>query len=80
VNNPPLWDEFHIEAGRHNVRGIGFAGAPALPIGFNAHIAWGASALGAESQFTVAEKPSQDGRGHLSKERGDRLSGGSKGS
>jgi acyl-homoserine lactone acylase PvdQ len=41
VNNPPLWDEFHIEAGRHNVRRIGFAGAPALPIGFNAHIAWG---------------------------------------
>jgi penicillin amidase len=71
VNNPPLWYEFHVDAGRFNVRGIGFAGAPAMLIGFNTHIAWGATALGAGSSVTFIEKLSPDGRGYLFKGRAE---------
>lgn len=64
VNNPPLWYEFHLSAGRFNVRGIGVAGSPGLLIGFNERIAWGLSALGAHATVTFLEKPSGDGRGY----------------
>jgi penicillin amidase len=65
VNNPPLWYEFHLAAGRFNVRGIGFAGAPAMLIGFNRSLAWGASALGAGSTVTFLDRLSSDGRGYV---------------
>lgn len=65
VNNPPLWWEFHLSAGRFDVRGIGFPGAPAMLIGFNRHLAWGASALGAGSTVVFLEKLSEDGKGYL---------------
>jgi penicillin amidase len=65
VNNPALWYEFHLSAGRYNVRGIGFAGSPAFLIGFNDFIAWGGSALGAGSGVTFLEKLSPDGAGYL---------------
>jgi penicillin amidase len=64
VNNPPLWYEFHLGAGRFDVRGIGFPGAPALLIGFNRKLAWGATALGAGSNVTYLEKLSADGRSY----------------
>jgi penicillin amidase len=67
VNNPPLWYEFHLSAGRFDVRGIGVAGSPAMLIGFNRQIAWGATALGAGSTVTFVEKASADGRGYLYK-------------
>lgn len=65
VNNPPLWYEFHLSAGRFDVRGIGVAGAPGLLIGFNRHIAWGASALGASATVTFVEKLASGGQGYL---------------
>jgi penicillin amidase len=65
VNHPPLWYEFHLSGGRFDVRGIGVAGSPALLIGFNRYIAWGASALGAGSVVTFLEKLSPDGAGYL---------------
>lgn len=65
VNNPPLWYEFHLSAGRFDVRGIGFPGAPALLIGFNRKLAWGATALGAGSNVTFLEKLSADRRSYF---------------
>ncbi len=65
VNNPPLWYEFHLSAGRFDVRGIGVAGSPGLLIGFNRHIAWGASALGTGATVTFLEKLAPGGRGYL---------------
>jgi penicillin amidase len=65
VNNPPLWYEFHLSAGRFDVRGIGVAGSPGVLVGFNRHIAWGASALGAGSTLSFIEKLAPDGAGYL---------------
>lgn len=65
VNNPPLWYEFHVSGGRFDVRGIGVAGSPALLIGFNRFLAWGASALGAAATVTFIEKVAPGGAGHL---------------
>lgn len=65
VNNPPLWYEFHLSAGRFDVRGIGVAGSPAMLIGFNRHIAWGASALGAGATLTFLERLAPGGQGYL---------------
>jgi penicillin amidase len=56
VNNPPLWYEFHLSAGRFDVRGISVAGSPGMLIGFNRNLAWGASALGASSTVTFLDK------------------------
>jgi penicillin G amidase len=65
VGNPPLWYEFHIAAGRFDVRGIAVAGAPGMLIGFNRNVAWGATALGAGSSVTFIEKLAPEGRGYL---------------
>lgn len=69
VNNPPLWYEFHLSGGRFDVRGIGVAGSPALLIGFNRFIAWGASALGAAATVTFIEKLAPGGAGYLYRDR-----------
>ena len=61
VNNPPLWHEFHISAGRFDVRGISVAGSPGMLIGFNRNLAWGASALGASSTIAFLDKASGGG-------------------
>lgn len=65
VSNPPLWYEYHLSAGRFDVRGIGVAGSPGMLIGFNRRIAWGASALGASATVTFLEKSARDRRGYL---------------
>lgn len=65
VSNPPLWYEFHLSAGRFDVRGIAVAGSPAMLIGFNRHLAWGGSALGAGSGVTFIERLSADGTAYL---------------
>jgi penicillin amidase len=67
VSNPPLWYEFHISAGRYNVRGIGVAGSPAMLVGFNDSMAWGASALGVGSTVTFMETLTPDRRRYLYK-------------
>ena len=48
VWNPSLLYEFHIKGGSFNVRGVGVAGSPVILIGFNEHVAWGVTALGAD--------------------------------
>jgi penicillin G amidase len=48
VRNPSLFHEFHIKGKSFNARGIGVAGSPLLLIGFNEHLAWGITALGAD--------------------------------
>lgn len=45
---PSLWYEFHISGGEFDARGIGLAGAPAMIIGWNRNIAWGATAAKAD--------------------------------
>ncbi len=67
VNNPPLWYEFHLSAGRFDVRGVGVAGSPGLLIGFNRKLAWGATALGASSTISFLEKLAPGGEGYLYK-------------
>ncbi len=60
VNNPPLWYEFHLSAGTYDARGIGVAGCPAMLVGWNRRIAWGATALGAGSTLTFLERLGAD--------------------
>lgn len=65
VSNPPLWYEFHLAAGRFDVRGIAAAGSPGMLIGFNRDLAWGATALGAGSAVTFLEQLAPGGRGYV---------------
>ncbi|MBM4093247.1 MAG: penicillin acylase family protein, partial [Planctomycetes bacterium] len=65
LSTPPFFYEFHLSAGSIDARGIGIPGCPGLFIGFNRHIAWGASALGAGSQVVFLEKLTDDGQGYL---------------
>jgi len=48
VANPSLLYEFHICGKTFNARGVGVAGSPVILIGFNRHVAWGMTALGAD--------------------------------
>lgn len=48
VRDPSLWMEFHLSGKTFDVRGIGVPGCPGLLIGFNRHLAWGLTALGAD--------------------------------
>jgi len=48
VRNPSLWMEFHVSGKTIDARGIGVPGSPGLLLGFNRHIAWGLTALGAD--------------------------------
>lgn len=48
VWNPSFLYEFHMQGKTFNVRGAGVAGSPAVLIGFNEHVAWGLTALGAD--------------------------------
>jgi penicillin amidase len=48
VRNPSLWMEFHVSGRTFNARGIGVPGSPGLLLGFNRHVSWGLTALGAD--------------------------------
>ncbi len=48
VRNPSLWMEFHVKGKSFDSRGVGIPGSPGLLIGFNRHVAWGLTALGAD--------------------------------
>ena len=65
LSTPPFFHEFHLAAGRMDARGIGIPGCPGLFLGFNRHIAWGGSALGASSHAVFLEKLSDDGQGSV---------------
>ncbi len=70
VRNPSIWHEFHVCGKTFNARGVGVPGHPGILIGWNQHVAWGATALGADQADlfrlkTDAEHPNQyffDGR------------------
>jgi penicillin amidase len=48
VWNPSMLYEFHAQGATFNARGVGVAGSPIILIGFNEHVAWGITALGAD--------------------------------
>ncbi len=60
VNNPPLFYEYHIKGKTFNARGIGVPGSPIILIGFSDHVAWGATALGADQADLFRLKTSPD--------------------
>jgi penicillin G amidase len=64
VTNPSLFYEFHIKGKTFDVRGCGVPGSPVILIGFNRHVAWGMTALGADQADlfrlkTNAEHPNE---------------------
>ncbi len=61
VWNPSFLYEFHMQGKTFNVRGAGVAGSPAVLIGFNEHVAWGLTALGADQAdlFILRTDPSR---------------------
>jgi penicillin amidase len=65
LSTPPFFYEFHLSAGPIDARGLGIPGCPGLFIGFNRHIAWGASALGTGSHAVFLEKLTADGQSYL---------------
>ena len=62
LSSPPFFYEFHLAAGKIDARGLGIPGCPGLFIGFNRHLAWGASALGVDSQVMYLEQLTRDGQ------------------
>ncbi|MBC8877024.1 MAG: penicillin acylase family protein [Planctomycetes bacterium] len=48
VTNPSLMYEFHIHGNTFDARGIGVPGSPVILIGWNKHVAWGMTAMGAD--------------------------------
>jgi len=60
VRFPSLWHEFHVSGKRLNARGVGVPGCPALLIGWNANVAWGATALGVDQADLFRLKTDED--------------------
>jgi penicillin amidase len=48
ISAPSIWYEIHMRGATFNARGVGIAGCPTYLIGWNTHIAWGLTALGAD--------------------------------
>ncbi len=48
VTNPSLFYEFHARGKTFDARGVGVPGSPIILIGWNRHVAWGMTALGAD--------------------------------
>ena len=63
MRNPSLWYEFHVCGKSFNARGLGVPGSPGLLIGWNEHLAWGATAPHRSLMFTPSgEAPRTDVR------------------
>ncbi|MBZ0255387.1 penicillin acylase family protein, partial [bacterium] len=62
VRNPSLLYEFHIKGKTFNARGVGVPGSPVILIGWTEHVAWGATALGADQadQFKLTASNDPD--------------------
>ena len=60
VRNPSLWHEFHVCGKTFNARGIGVPGSPFILIGWNEHVAWGVTALGADQADLFRLKTQKD--------------------
>jgi penicillin amidase len=48
IRNPSFWYEFHVSGKSIHARGIGFAGAPGIMVGFTPGVAWTVTALAAD--------------------------------
>jgi len=53
---PPTFYEAVLHGGDFHCRGIGFAGAPGVLVGFNRHCAWAATGLGTDRSDLYEEK------------------------
>lgn len=62
VRSPSLWYEFHVCGKSFNARGLGVPGSPGMVIGWNEHLAWGATALGADQADLFRLKTDADRR------------------
>jgi penicillin amidase len=64
VRNPAMFYEYHVQGATFNGRGIGVPGCPMILIGFNEHVAWGVTALGADQAdlFQVHMDPDHPGQ------------------
>jgi len=69
LSSPPFFYEFHLAAGRIDARGLGIPGCPGLFIGWNRHIAWGATALGVDSHVVFLDHLTPDGKGYVFEDR-----------
>ncbi|WP_048086563.1 penicillin acylase family protein [Ferroglobus placidus] len=45
---PPVWYEMHLKTKDFEVRGVTFPGIPFVIIGYNKHVAWGFTNVGAD--------------------------------
>ncbi len=60
VTNPSLFYEFHLRGKTFDARGCGVAGSPIILIGWNRHVAWGMTALGADQADLFRLKTDDD--------------------
>ncbi len=60
VANPSLFYEFHISGKTFDARGVGVPGSPVILIGWNRHVAWGMTALGADQADLFRLKTDDD--------------------
>jgi penicillin amidase len=56
IQMPSIWYEVHLVAGRLDVVGFSFPGAPGVIIGHNRDIAWGVTNAGPDTQDLYVEK------------------------
>ena len=63
VQNPSIWYAMHLQTadGSFNVEGVTLPGAPGIVVGHNAHIAWGVTNLGPDTQDFFVEKLDESG-------------------
>jgi penicillin amidase len=63
VQNPSIWYAMHLQTadGSFNVEGVTLPGAPGIVVGHNAHITWGVTNLGPDTQDFFVEKLDESG-------------------
>ncbi|RMG69878.1 MAG: penicillin acylase family protein, partial [Bacteroidetes bacterium] len=63
ISLPSFWDIMHLKAPGYEAAGVMIPGVPIVGLGFNGHIAWGATMMMADSQDLFLEKlRTKDGR------------------
>lgn len=63
ITIPPAWYLLHVEAPTYKAAGVALPGVPLVALGYNGHIAWGATMVMADNQDIYIEKikKTQDG-------------------
>lgn len=70
ISAPGIWYEIHMRGATIDARGVGVAGCPGFLIGWNRHVAWGITALGADQadlfrlKMTGRDRYEYDGSNH----------------